>query len=179
MAAVSGHPSFSAASIQILQRRGDMPCHRLFLAALVALSCNVAVAEPVRPRDDATVLLIVPPGRSYSASALRVAKADLSREPSDLIAALRVARLAIEQGRMWSDPRLYGEAQAALGPWWADPKPPEEVRVLRAVIRQALHEFPESLVDLDARPAGVAAQRPGAFDPCFCPARHWRHRRGR
>jgi hypothetical protein len=150
MAAVSGHPSFSAASIQILQRRGDMTCHRLFLAALVALSCNAAVAESVRPRDDATVLLIVPAGRSYSASALRVAKADLSREPSDLIAALRVARLAIEQGRMWSDPRLYGEAQAALGPWWADPKPPEEVRVLRAVIRQALHEFPESLVDLDA-----------------------------
>ena len=51
---------------------------------------------------------------------------------------------------MWSDPRLYGEAQAALAPWWFEPKPPEEVRVLRAVIRQAFHEFPASLADLDA-----------------------------
>jgi hypothetical protein len=79
-----------------------------------------------------------------------MAKADLSREPKDLTGALRVARLAIEQGRMWSDPRLYGEAQAALAPWWSEANPPEEVRVLRAVINQALHEFPASLADLDA-----------------------------
>jgi hypothetical protein len=124
--------------------------HRSLLVALFTLACGAALAEPVRPRDDATVLLTVPAGQSRVASDLRVAKADLSRDPKDLIGALRVARLAIEQGRMWSDPRLYGEAQAALAPWWFEPKPPEEVRVLRAVIKQALHEFPASLGDLDA-----------------------------
>ena len=127
-----------------------MTWRRSRLVALGALACGAALAEPVRPRDDATVLMTVPAGQSRPAAGLRVAKADLSRDPKDLVGALRVARLAIEQGRMWSDPRLYGEAQAALAPWWFEPKPPEEVRVLRAVIRQALHEFPAALADLDA-----------------------------
>jgi tetratricopeptide (TPR) repeat protein len=123
---------------------------RLLLIALAALVCGAALAEPVRPRDDAMVLLTIPVGQSGAASELRLAKADLSRDPTNLTAALRVARLAIEQGRSWSDPRRYGEAQAALSPWWSEPTAPEEARVLRAVIKQALHDFPAALVDLDA-----------------------------
>src|SRR4029453_17622447 len=77
-------------------------------------------------------------------------EADLSRDPKNLKLATRVARLAIEQGRTWSDPRRYGQAQAALSPWWSEAEPPEEVRVLRAVIKQALHDFGAALADLDA-----------------------------
>jgi tetratricopeptide (TPR) repeat protein len=126
------------------------------LVALVTLACGAAYGEPVRPRDDATVLLTIPAGQSGAASALRLAQADLVRDPENLAAALRLARLAIEQGRTWSDPRRYGEAQAALSRWWAEPRPPEEARVLRAVIKQALHEFPASLADLD----GVIEESP-------------------
>src|SRR5690606_4068681 len=85
----------------------------------------------------------------------------------DLTAALRVARLAIEQGRNWSDPRRYGEAQAALSPWWSKPKPPDEARVLRAVIKQALHDFPASLAELgdvlEASPGNAQARLTRAF----------------
>jgi tetratricopeptide (TPR) repeat protein len=123
---------------------------RFLLVAVGTLACGAALAEPVRPRDDATVLLTIPVGQSRAASDFRLAKADLSRGPENLTAALRTARLAIEQGRKWSDPRRYGEAQAALSPWWSKAKPPQEVRVLRAVIKQALHDFRAALVDLDA-----------------------------
>jgi hypothetical protein len=123
---------------------------RFLLVALGTLACGAALAEPVRPRDDATVLLTIPVGQSRAASEFRLARADLSRDPENLTAALRAARLAIEQGRTWSDPRRYGEAQAALSPWWSEAKPPQEVRVLRAVIKQALHDFRAALADLDA-----------------------------
>jgi tetratricopeptide (TPR) repeat protein len=127
-----------------------MAWRRSLLVVLGALACGAALAEPVRPRDDATVLMTIPVGQSRSASELRLTSAELSRDPENLSVALRAARLAIEQGRLWSDPRRYGEAQAALAPWWSAPKPPEDVRVLRAVIQQALHDFPAALADLDA-----------------------------
>ena len=123
---------------------------RSFLLSVAVLADGAALAEPVRPRDDATVLLTVPPRQSEAASGLREARSNLRRDPNDLAAALRVARLAIEQGRAWSDPRRYGEAEAAMSPWWSEPNAPEEVRVLRAVVKQALHDFPGALADLDA-----------------------------
>ena len=127
-----------------------MATHRSLLVVLGVVACGAALAEPVRPSDDATVLLTVPAGQSRVISELRQAQDELAGRRDNLTAALRVARLAIEQGRTWSDPRRYGEAQAALSPWWSEPAPPDEARVLRAVIKQALHDFPASLADLDA-----------------------------
>lgn len=54
----------------------------------------------------------------------------------------------IGRARASSDPRDLGRARAALGRWWADADVPVEVRVLRAVIRQSLHEFGPALEDL-------------------------------
>jgi hypothetical protein len=127
-----------------------MVWQRCLLVAISVAACGGAFAEPVRPRDDATVLLTVPASQSRATSELRQARAGLSRNRDDLAAALRVARLAIDQGRTWSDPRRYGEAQAALSPWWSESRPPEATRVLRAVIKQALHDFPAALTELDA-----------------------------
>ncbi len=82
--------------------------------------------------------------------------------PQDLERAVAFARLAIEEGRERADPRLYGRAQAALGPWWTTTDPPDDVRLLRAVIRQADHDFSGALADLDQRLAadpGDAAAR--------------------
>ena len=64
--------------------------------------------------------------------------------------ALGVARKAIEFGRANADPRAYGEAEAVLAPWWNEANPPQQVRLLRAVIRQANHEFSAAAADLDA-----------------------------
>jgi tetratricopeptide (TPR) repeat protein len=73
----------------------------------------------------------------------------LINNPSDLGTALRLARLDIELSRARSDPRFLSYAQAALGPFWDLPTPPAEVLVLRATIRQSVHDFDRALEDLD------------------------------
>lgn len=73
----------------------------------------------------------------------------LAKNPGDLPRAVRLARLDIMLARERSDPRYLGHAQAALAPWWNEESPPVEVLVLRATIRQSLHDFDAALVDLD------------------------------
>jgi len=120
-----------------------------FLAAASIFVCP-AVAAPFRPVDGATIIYVVP--RSVVAARAQARSLDtrLEADASDLATALQVARQAIRDGRASADPRLYGRAQAALGPWWKDPSAPLEVRVLRAVIRQASHDFVGALGDLDS-----------------------------
>lgn len=133
---------------------------RLFLTiAGVCLLASTAgaQAEPFRPVDDAEVLAVVTPRQQNESSALAAARAALAVDPQNLELALALARAAIEEGREQANPRRYGEAQAALAPWWNVAKPPTEVRVLRAVIMQAFHEFPAALADLD----DVLAGEPG------------------
>lgn len=121
----------------------------LFAAAMASATCAV-MAAPVRPTDDGLVLATLLAARAGAAPELQAAETALARDPQNRDLAVRVAGLAIEQGRTWSDPRRYGRAQAALAPWWDDPDPPERVRVLRAVILQASHDFGAALADLDA-----------------------------
>ena len=62
--------------------------------------------------------------------------------------------MAIRDGRASADPRRYGQAQAALSPWWSVADAPVEVQVLRAVIRQALHDFRGVISDFRT-PGGI------------------------
>jgi Flp pilus assembly protein TadD len=73
----------------------------------------------------------------------------LTANPNDLPRAVRLARLDIILARERSDPRYLGHAQAALAPWWNETAAPVEVLVLRATIRQSLHDFDAALADLD------------------------------
>lgn len=107
-------------------------------------------AEAVRPGDDALVLAVVQPRQQNGSSALNAARTALAADPQNLELALALARAAIEEGREQANPRRYGEAQAALAPWWDGLEPPTEVRVLRAVILQAFHNFLAALADLDS-----------------------------
>jgi hypothetical protein len=109
------------------------------------LASSIAQAEALRPNDDSLVL-----AKAVPQSAGQAGAASLAYDSSNLDLALGVARSAIEQGRATSDPRAYGEAEAALSHWWNEAEPPQQVRLLRAVIRQANHEFPAAAADLDA-----------------------------
>jgi tetratricopeptide (TPR) repeat protein len=71
----------------------------------------------------------------------------MSRATALAAAHMRIAR---QEG----DPRYLGYAQSALAPWWRDPNAPTPVLVLRATIRQSLHDFDGSVADL-----GTALQR--------------------
>ena len=121
------------------------------IAAVVAtLVASAASAVPYRPSDDATILVTVPQAAVSTQAAIRKSQIALAANPNDLAQALEVARAAIRDGRASADPRRYGQAQAALAPWWSIPDAPMNVRVLRAIIRQSLHDFAGAEADLDA-----------------------------
>jgi Tfp pilus assembly protein PilF len=96
------------------------------------------------------VLERLPEARADSLSReLRQLRRELTREPENLELATRLARGYIQKARAEADPRYLGYAQAALAPWWAAGSP-AGVLVLRATIRQSLHDFPNALADLSA-----------------------------
>ncbi len=109
-----------------------------------------ANAAPFTPGDDNTVIERLPLKPTDAVGTeLRGLRAALTHTPGDLTLAGKVARRYIEQARGDSDPRYLGYAQAALAPWWNLPHPPVAVLVLRAIVRQANHEFTAALADLD------------------------------
>ena len=103
-----------------------------------------ARATPFVPHDDAQVLERLP-ARPALLPTLRYRAI---QNPRDLASALAFARANIAQARLDADVRFLGHAQAALAPWWDLPQPPQEVLVLRAVIRQSLHDFDGALADI-------------------------------
>lgn len=133
---------------------------RLALILLLALAGSLQAA-PFTPASDEEVVERLP---ARPGLAERRARAELQRDPSRLPLALSVAREAIDRARREGDPREYGAAQAALSPWWAQREAPAPVRLLRATILQARHEFAPALLDLQALagdaslPAALRAQ---------------------
>jgi hypothetical protein len=159
----------------VRRERGQAPGFYL-LAAISLLAAAPVLAAPYRPSDDATVLSTIPASAVAIQREVRARQKALAANPPALAAALNIARLAVRDGRASADPRRYGQAQAMLQPWWSAADAPTEVRVLRAVIRQALHDFKGAEADLDAILAtdprnaqarltrGFVRQTIGAFD---------------
>lgn len=108
-----------------------------------------ASAEPFVPTDDAQVVERLPfrPGDPVMRE-LGVLRAELARRPDNLPVAVALARRYVELGRVTGDPRYAGYAQAALRPWWELREPPRDVLVLRATLRQRVHDFDAALADL-------------------------------
>jgi Tfp pilus assembly protein PilF len=108
-----------------------------------------AHAAPFIPESDSQVLERLPFTASDPAiRVLRALNGRLKDEPGNLPLALRLARGYLELSRATSDPRYAGYAQAALAQWWALPRAPKEVLILRATLRQRAHQFDAALADL-------------------------------
>jgi Tfp pilus assembly protein PilF len=129
---------------------------RALVAALLACAGAGASAAPRLPASGAEVLEELPWRADPQQRELRALRTRLQEAPRDLARAVEVARSYIEAGRREADPRYYGYAQAALAPWWTQPAPPPQVRLLRATLLQSEHRFPEALADL----AALTAQQP-------------------
>ncbi|WP_287127863.1 lipopolysaccharide assembly protein LapB [Candidatus Cyanaurora vandensis] len=107
-----------------------------------------AWATPFIPeRDDQVLEQLRTKPLDPVARELSQLRADLSRTPRDLPKALTLSRRYIEMGRLTADPRYNGYAQAVLAPWWE--KPPAEVLLMRATLRQSSHDFKGALADLE------------------------------
>ncbi len=72
------------------------------------------------------------------------------RAPADVDAAVRLAKAYYRFATTEGELRFIGYARDVLTPWWRQPDPPREVRLMRANLRQYVHAFDAALVDLDA-----------------------------
>lgn len=122
------------------------PLLLVFLAA-----SHGAMAEPYTPASGAQVLERLPARLDPVQRELASMRASLAANPADLGRATALAQRYIEQARRDGDPRYLGYAQAALKPWWRQPRnaAPAEVLVLRATLAQSTHDFGAALADLD------------------------------
>lgn len=120
---------------------------RWLLIAAALLAGGVAHATPYRPASDAVVLEELPP----ALLALRQLRGAASPPPANpsLDDAMAAAKRYIELGQTYADPRAYGYAQAALGPWWSRKTgATPELLIMRARILQFSHRFPDALAQL-------------------------------
>ena len=125
-------------------------CSRVLWIVIMAsgLWTGSVSAVPFIPNDDTEVLERLRTSADPQARELRRLRKLLAQDPGDLRLAVRLARRYGEIGRAEGDPRYFGYAQAALAPWWDQAEPPPQVLVLRAFVRQGLHDFDGALADL-------------------------------
>jgi tetratricopeptide (TPR) repeat protein len=109
------------------------------------------------PTDPKTVIAQVPARDPREVAQRRMLRA----APERVDLAVSLARADIQRSRALSDPRYLGRAQATLSRWWSLEEPPPDVLLLRATIRQSLHDFITARADLDrliaARPDDAQA----------------------
>ena len=108
-------------------------------------------AAPFIPTTDSAV---VDQSGSTAAKAASVretrrAHALVKQQKNNLDLALRIAQHNIRRARVESDPRYLGQAEAVLAPWLNQIQPPVVALVLRANIRQSLHQFGLAKLDLE------------------------------
>lgn len=77
------------------------------------------------------------------------ARAPVGVELSEQAAALRARELITEARAKGGDPRLLGQAQAVLSKWWGSSDASSELMLMRATVKQSLHDFDGALVDLE------------------------------
>jgi tetratricopeptide (TPR) repeat protein len=112
----------------------------LLVAAGLGCAPALPASPPYRPISDDTVLVRLPRGLAAVRS---------EAQATDLPTCLQQAEELIRAARREGDPRLLARAQAVLRPWWDSQSAPVEVCLLRAHIRQGLHEFTGAQADLD------------------------------
>lgn len=123
--------------------------HKLILG-LLCCATAVAHAAPYIPASGKQVVETVPRRGDPVQQDIRRLRSQLNAHPDDVTLAASLSRRYITLARSETDPRYLGYAQAALQPWWQQPAPPSEVRLLRATVLQSTHQFSAALTDLRA-----------------------------
>lgn len=136
--------------------------HRCLLAFALA-AILPAAAAPYIPQSDADILETLPSRpNDPGAAELRRLRAAAAATPDASGAAAALARRYFDQAMAEGDPRYVGYAEAALQRWPETPGSPEEVLLLRGMLRQYRHDFPRGMADFElvlrANPANVEAR---------------------
>ncbi len=127
-----------------------IPVHAFLVIALLCMTIgSVGQAAPFVPADDSEVLETLPEQRDPTLAALKRLQRASRATPNDLALATKYARGAIQASRATGDPRYLGQARSALVPWWTASDAPAPALLLRATVKQSLHDFEGALRDLD------------------------------
>ena len=125
---------------------------RTIVIALLVLTgfATSVIAAPRVPASDSDALERLPSRAGNSlARTERALREALARDNKNINVAVQAAQLHIANARKDSDPRQLGQAEAVLSPWWGEASPPVPVLILRATIRQSVHEFTAARADLE------------------------------
>lgn len=124
------------------------PAALLTLLPALLLAAASAAALPLEPRHDDEVIETLPllGGAAREQRELRRA---LAARPRDAATAVALSRVLLVRARHNGDARLAGQALGALGHWSGDTRPPIDVLLQRATVRQHLHDFDGAAADLD------------------------------
>jgi uncharacterized protein (TIGR02996 family) len=109
-----------------------------------------AVAAPYVPADDNLVLETGLPTTDPRMREMRALSARMRERPDDLATAMVLASRQLAMGVAEADPRFIGYARGTLTRWWQDDNASPSLRVLRARISQAQHDFASAATDLRA-----------------------------
>jgi cytochrome c-type biogenesis protein CcmH/NrfG len=124
---------------------------RLLLASAFSLLGwpLVVFGVPHIPANDSVVVEQLPlRAQDPTSRELNRLRSRWREDPQNPAMAAELARAYFEQAVAEGDPRYLGYAQAALKPWWTESEPPPVVRLVRGMVLQFSHRFPEAIVDL-------------------------------
>ena len=133
----------------------------VFLLAAAGLGVAAVNAAPISPTSDAQVIETLPAKSAGRAEERRLRKA-VQGNPRDAQSAVDLARRLMDEARERGDPRLAGQAMAALQPWTDPATAPTDVLLLQAVVKQFLHDF-DGAAQLLERSLARDAQQPQAW----------------
>jgi tetratricopeptide (TPR) repeat protein len=118
------------------------------LMTAICLGAIATHAAPFVPKDDSQVLESGLPDTDPRVRQIHDIALQLAAAPDNLALAMRLASRQLAMGVDESDPRFVGYAQGTLTKWWDDPAAKPPLRVLRARITQAQHNFAPAAADL-------------------------------
>ncbi len=145
----SGHPEQGAQSMLIVSL--------LLFACVVALVAwfGAVLVSPAGdgitttvPTNAGAIVGRLPVQVAQIKQDLRTRRAVQAASPRDVATLTALAQGHVERARQSGDPREIGLAESALAPWWEEARPPVPVLLIRASIRQYLHDFDGALADL-------------------------------
>ena len=113
----------------------------LILVALPVLITIPVAAAPLVPTDDNQILESGLPTTDPRVPQMRALTGALKEHPDNLAVAMRMAGRHLAMGVAEADPRFVGYARGTLARWWADDHAAPALRIPRAHILQAQHDF--------------------------------------